>query len=261
MTGCPLAAGAAILLIGAASPSYARPAPPASIVTYLSAKDALSAADLVALTEAAGADLTPLNGKPFRAVVVPGQTSAEGPRWWYDDTHQALSLHASIGQLSGQFFRLPGCAAELATARGIEISRTQVDPAMPGGAGKIEEHRVSLGGLACGHLAAPSGLNVDVSESRRRANVQLTSLRVTIEGTLQLADGHSVVTCGGERIASTSAARTELVIHQCVIGAAIRDMVFTADGIELARWDAAKDRVGRRGPPYAIRFPSLQDLH
>jgi len=257
----------AIALLGPAGVLAASsPWPPAANLAALSAKPELSTADLVSLASLSGvtsSQWTPLIGKRFKAVVIPSQASAEGPRWWYDKAHQALSLHASIGQLSGQFFRLAGCPADRTIAGGIEIYRTRQDrPALnPQAVHTIDEHRVSLGALVCGSLAATSGLNANINEDRRRADVQIASLQVTIEGSLQRADGQSAVTCAGEQVASQTTAKTMLIVHQCVIGAAISDIVFTGGGIELARWDAGAGGSEPFRFSSLLHLPSLPDLH
>lgn len=260
-----------IVFLGAAAPSYAKTIRPATTtIATLARKPLLSAddlIDLVSLTKATGGGSTQLVGKPFRVVVTPGLESAEGPRWWYDEVHQALSLHASIGRLSGRFFQLSGCPTDQTNAEGIEFYRTRQDQTVLSGTNrafeKVEEQRVSLGRLHCAILEVPSGLNANVDESRRRADAQIASLTVEIEGSLQLANGQSIVTCGGEQIAAPTMARTELVIQQCVVGAAIKEIVFTADGIELARWNAANvhPRYNQYSSFRSFHFPSLQDFH
>jgi len=258
-------------LAAAPSQGYERRGP-APIVARLAMKEVLSGDDLVALAaqvEAGNsADLTALVGKPFSVVVTPDQSSAEGPRWWYDDLQQALGLHAPIGPLSGEFFTLRGCAAG-ATARGIQIARAEVNRRLvgqtPDGARQMiderRQYRVSLGGLECGAPAAPSGLNASLGESRKTANSQIPTLRTTIQGTLQLVDGRALLVCGGERTTPTTETPTELVIHQCVIGAVIRRIAFTANGGEVATWSTAD-----RPPPVVehrpwIAVPPLQDFH
>jgi hypothetical protein len=237
----------------AAAPSQAQDAPSA-IVEQLAAKDVLSGDDLVVLAERVGAgdttDMAALVGKPFRVVVTPNQTTAEGPRWWYDKAQQALGLHASIGRLSGDFFTRPGCA-DGATARGIEIDRAELNQRRVGQTPDGDRHmydqrrqyRVSLGRLECSASAAPSGLNVSLSESRKVADTLTPTLQATIEGRLQLADGQALVVCAAQRTTATTDKPTELDIRQCVVGAAIQRIGFTANGGELASWSAADDRT------------------
>ncbi len=269
-----LAAAIVILGMGAGAPSHAEQPWPSPLVVALSAKDTLTGDDLLALSRLAEADrsvdLTPLMGKPFRVELTPDPSVAEGPHWWYDKPHQALSLHAPIDRLSGRFFALPGCRAGMTSARGIEIYRTGARNSEAGrtsdGAEQmfdsIEQHRVSLGALVCGRPARASGINTNVNEDGRRAHDQVGSLQATIEGYLRVVDGRGLVVCAGEQIAATTAEPTRLVVHQCVVGAAIQRIAFSANGIELAFWDAAREhRVSQRQrwfrPP---RLPSLPRL-
>lgn len=252
-----LAAGAiATATAFVAAPSHAQDAP-TPFVEQMAAKDVLSLDDLVMLAERAevGEDggMGVLAGKPFRAVVRPDQTTAEGPRWWYDKTQQALGLHAPIGRLSGNFFSRPGCIGG-ATARGVEVAKAESKRRLigqtPDGERQLydqrRQYRVSLGGLECDAPAAPSGLNTSLAESRRKANEQIPTLQAIIEGRLQPADGAAMVVCAGQKTTATTETPTELVIHQCVVGAAIQRITFTADGGELASWTAGEDRGATR---------------
>jgi hypothetical protein len=254
-------------LLGAGPAPGPLPSQAGAAVADLAARDVLSAADLVevaALGQARDADLTPLEGKPFRVVVRPGQIPADGPRWWFDQSHQALSLHAAVGPLSGRFFRLPGCQADEVSAQGIEINRTRRDDAgsdIDDTPARTEERRISLGRLTCGPPADLSGLNVNINENRRLADNQVASLQVVIDGSLDLADGRSIVACEGERVPAGGAVRADLDIHQCLVGAVIRDIVFTTNGVELARWDAAGGEGVRNPSAYAMHLPKLQDMH
>lgn len=241
----------------AAAPSYAQGGP-APIMERLAAKEVLSADDLVMLAERAeageDAGMAALVGKPFRVMVTPDQNTAEGPRWWYDKTQQALGLHAPIGRLSGDFFSRPDCTGG-AVARGIEVARAESKRRLigqtPDGDSQLydqrRQYRVSLGGLECDAPAAPSGLNASLAESRKRANAQIPTLKAIIEGRLQLADSTAMVVCAGQKTTATTETPTELVIHQCVVGAAIQRIVFTANGSELASWDAAEEAHRRKG--------------
>lgn len=246
-----------------ATPSHAWDSP-SPIVEQLAAKDVLSGDDLVVIAERVGAgeetSMAALVGKPFRVVVRPNQTTAEGPRWWYDKAKQALGLHAPIGRLSGDFFTRPGCA-DGATARGIEIDKVELNQRLVGQTPDGERHmydqrrqyRVSLGQLACSASAAPSGLNVSLSETRKVADALTPMLRATIEGRLQLADGESLVVCAGQKTTATTDTPTELDIRQCVVGAAIQHISFSANGNELASWNASDDRSAARALPDGAR--------
>ena len=269
-----LAAAVVVLGMGAGAPSHAARPRPSPLVVALSAKDILTGDDLVALSRLAEADtsvdLTPLIDKPFRVELTPDPSVAEGPHWWYDKPHQALSLHAPIGRLSGRYFALPGCGAGMTSARGIEIYRTGASNSeagrTPDGAAQmfdsIEQHRVSLGALVCGSPAPTAGINTNVNENERRAHDQLASLQATIEGYLRPVDGQGLVACAGEQIAATTAEPTQLVVHQCVVGAAIHRIAFSANGIELAFWDAVRERrvAHRRRWLRAPRLPALPRL-
>jgi hypothetical protein len=271
------AAAVAFALLSMATSVRAQPWGPSPLIAELAGKDVLSEDDLVALTNIAqvdpSLDLTPLIGKPFRVELTPDPTIAEGPHWWYDSQHQALSLHAPIGRLSGRYFALRGCSGEATSARGIEIFRSGASREVAGQTSSgdarmfdsVEQHRVSLGGLVCGKPAPASGLNTDVNEDGRRAHEQLNSLQATIEGVLQPVDGESVVACAGEQIAATTADPTQLVVHQCVVGAAIRRITFTANGVELAyrdavRSDSADHRKHWLHAPHLPRMPALPPL-
>jgi hypothetical protein len=261
-----LAVVAALIAASPASAQWDRGSSP--VLAGLIAKDVLSADDLVLIAEAVEAgragDLSGLIGKPFVAIVAPDKTSAEGPRWWYDSAHQALSLHAPIGPLSGRFFRLSGCAADMTMARGIEIRRDDSRRAVPGQAPdgaaemfeRVEQHRVSLGWLTCGRSIDPTGLNTDIQEDDHRALEQLPSIQATVEGTLEPVDGDAVAACSGEQLGATSDQPTELVVRQCVVGASIRRISFIANGVELAHWTTKglpQPRPRRRW----IKFPTL----
>jgi hypothetical protein len=269
-----LAAAVVILGMGAGAPAQAKRSWPSPFVTALSAKAMLTGDDLVALSRLAetdrSLDLTPLIDKPFRVELTPDPSVAEGPHWWYDKPHQALSLHAPIGRLSGRYFALPGCGAGMTSARGIEIYRTGASNAeagrTPDGVAQmfdsVEQHRVSLGGLVCGPPAPTAGVNTNVNENERRAHDQLSSLQVAIEGYLQPVDGRGLLACAGEQIAATTSEPTQLVVHQCVLGAAIQHIAFSANGIDLAFWDAAHERKAshRRRWLRAPRLPALPRL-
>jgi hypothetical protein len=267
-----IAAAIVILGMGAGAPASAARSWPSPLVAELAAKDMLNGDDLVAITQLAEAnrsvDLTPLIDKPFHVDVTPDPSVAEGPHWWYDQQHQALSLHAPIGRLSGRYFALRGCDGEMTSARGIEIYRTGVRHSetgrTPDGAAqmfdRIEQHRVSLGGLVCGPPTTASGLNTNVNEDRRRARDQLGSLQATIEGYLKPVDGQGLVACAGEQIAATTTDPTQLVVHQCVVGAAVQRIAFSAHGVELAFWDAARDQRPVHHRRRWMRAPHLPRL-
>jgi hypothetical protein len=265
-----LAVIAALISVSPASAQWDRG--PSPILAGLMSKDVLSADDLVLIADAVEAgqagDLSGLTGKPFVAVVNPDKTSAEGPRWWYDSAHQALSLHAPIGPLSGRYFRLSGCAGDMTMARGIEIRRTAARQAVPGQTpngdsvrfDRVEQHRVSLGWLTCGRAIGPTGLNADIQEDGHSALGQLASIQATVEGTLEPVDGDAVAACAGEQLDATSDQPTELVVHQCVVGAFIRRISFVANGVELAHWTAKGLPPARRPHRRWIRLPALPAL-
>jgi hypothetical protein len=244
----------------------------APVLAGLMSKDVLSADDLVLIADAVEAgqagDLSGLIGRPFVAVVTPDKTSAEGPRWWYDSAHQALSLHAPIGPLSGRYFRLSGCAGDMTMARGIEIRRTNSRQAVPGQTpdgdterfDRVEQHRVSLGWLTCGRSIDATGLNTDIQEDGHRALGQLASIQATVEGTLEPVDGDAIAACAGEQLGATSDQPTELVVHQCVVGAFIRRISFIANGVELAHWTTKGLPPAHRPRRRWIRLPELPAL-
>jgi hypothetical protein len=258
-------AAVAVGLLGAGPERALADQPPTPIVSRLETKAVLSGDDLLAIAAliegGAHPDLSTLIGKPIRVVIIPDNTTDQGPRFWYDAAHQALGLHAPIGQLSGRFVEGAACATGEMTARGIEIARNGPAANLSPQTSDVthvldrpEQHRVSLGELACTAGSAPSGLNMTLNESRQRADRQISSLQVTIQGVLRAANGPNLVVCGGERIEPTLSQPLSLTLHQCVVGASIERIAFSADGVDLASWSGLPNgnSRGRRRPSLKI---------